>query len=156
MGRKVQHPLLDERLVSPRAGHVTEKDLEDDLREGRYHVAVVFSPTAVESWTWKAGRVEFGDPADGYFPSRRSRGEVKKEIVFPAAGGSSGHEEPRQEAVAEDRLAVALPATSASPPLRLLWVHRSAMDRVSAESLQSARRRARSQRRRLASRRGRR
>lgn len=29
-------PHLDERLVGPRAGHVTEKELEEDLRKGRY------------------------------------------------------------------------------------------------------------------------
>lgn len=146
---------LDERLVGPRAGHVTEKELEEDLRKGRYLAAFVFSPTAVEYWAWKAAPVEFGDPADAYEPPRRSRGEMKKETVFTASGGPSGREAPEREAVAADRLAVALSPASASPPLRLFWVHRSAMDRASAESLGPTRRRTRSQKRRAARRKAR-
>lgn len=154
--RKYRIPHLEERLVGSRPGHVTEKELEDDLREGRYRVALVFSRAAVERWVWKAAPVEFGDPADAYEPPRRGRGEVKKEIVFTVPRASRGHEEPRREALAADRLAVALSAASVSAPLRLLWVHGSAMDRASAENLAPTGRRAGSRRRRPGSRKGRR
>lgn len=153
---KYRIPHLDEKLAAARAGHVTEKELEDDLREGRYLAAFVFSPTAVEYWVWKAGSVEFGDPADAYEPPRRSRGEVKKETVFTAPREPSGKEEPQREAVAENRLAVALSPASASPPLRLFWVHRWAMDRASAENLGRSGRQGDSRQRRSGSRQGRR
>ena len=80
---------------------------------------------------------------------------MKKETVFTASGGSSGREAPEREAVAADRRAGAVSPASASPPLRLFWVHRSAMDRASAESLGPSGRRTRSQRRRAARRRAR-
>jgi hypothetical protein len=120
-----------ERMIGSQAVHVTDEELGNDLREGRYQAVFVFGKGRVERWAWKNGRVEFGDPADAYVPPRRVPGNLSREVVFPLrglpqGGGGSGLEE---------RFAVAL-VGGTEARLRLLWVHGSRLDRAAAEGLE--------------------